>query len=69
MYALMHAVQDSFSAAHVARDDQGRILHLMSWTLIDWPSYLLHGRASFPGRDRTTRSPTAATETSCGATA
>lgn len=48
MYALMHGVQDSFSAAHVARDDQGRILYLMSWTLIDWPSYLLHGRASFP---------------------
>jgi len=48
MYALMHAVQDSFSAAHTARDEQGRILYLLSWTLIDWPSYFAHGRASFP---------------------
>jgi len=48
MYALMHAVQDSFSAAHAARDEQGRILYLLSWTLIDWPSYFAHGRASFP---------------------
>src|SRR6185503_6472828 len=27
---------------------QGRIRHLLSWKLIDWPSYFLHGRASFP---------------------
>src|SRR5262245_28118342 len=36
-YALMHAIQDSFSAAHAARDRQGRIVHLLSWKLIDWP--------------------------------
>jgi hypothetical protein len=48
MYVLMHAIQDSFSAAHVARDDQGRIVHLLSWTLVDWPSYLIHGRGRFP---------------------
>ncbi|HMF41424.1 MAG TPA: hypothetical protein VKQ32_12050 [Polyangia bacterium] len=47
-YALMHAIQDSFSAAHVARDGDGRIVHLLSWTLIDWPSYLAHGTMSFP---------------------
>src|SRR4051812_20235284 len=50
MYVLMHAIQDSFSAAHAARDDQGRIVHLMSWTLIDWPTYLVHGRGAFPSR-------------------
>ncbi|HEY7371240.1 MAG TPA: hypothetical protein VIF57_03610 [Polyangia bacterium] len=47
-YALIHAIQDSFSAAHVARDDQGRIIHLLSWTLIDWPGYLARGTLSFP---------------------
>jgi hypothetical protein len=47
-YALIHAIQDSFSAAHVARDDRGRIIHLLSWTLIDWPTYLAHGKTSFP---------------------
>jgi hypothetical protein len=48
MYALMHAIQDSFSPAHAARDEQGRVVHLRSWTLIDWPSYLAHGRGAFP---------------------
>jgi hypothetical protein len=48
MYALMHAIQDSFSAAHVARAGDGRIVHLLSWTLIDWPSYLARGTRSFP---------------------
>jgi hypothetical protein len=48
MYALMHAVQDSFSAAHAARDEHGRIVNLLSWTLIDWPAYFMRGRASFP---------------------
>jgi hypothetical protein len=47
-YALIHAIEDSFSAAHVARDDQGRIVHLLSWTLIDWPGYLARGTLSFP---------------------
>jgi hypothetical protein len=48
MYALMHAIQDSFSAAHAARDEQGHITHLLSWTLIDWPGYLARGRTAFP---------------------
>ena len=48
MYVLMHALEDSFSAAHVARDPQFRIVHLLSWTLIDWPIYTLHGKVSFP---------------------
>ena len=47
-YALMHAIQDSFSAAHADRDPQLRIVHLLSWKLIDWPSYWRHGRADFP---------------------
>jgi len=49
-YALMHAIQDSFSTAHTARDGEGRIEYLLSWKLIDWPSYFAHGRASFPAR-------------------
>ena len=48
MYALMHAVADGFSAAHVSRQADGRIAHLKSWTLIDWPRYFLRGRFSFP---------------------
>ena len=47
-YALMHAIQDSFSAAHADRDPQLRIAHLLSWKLIDWPGYWRHGRADFP---------------------
>jgi len=47
-YALIHGIQDSFSAAHVARDPHGRIVHLLSWTLIDWPDYLARGTLSFP---------------------
>jgi hypothetical protein len=47
-YALMHAIEDSFSAAHVNRDEQFRIVHLLSWKLIDWPSYFAHGRGRFP---------------------
>jgi hypothetical protein len=47
-YVLMHAIEDSFSAAHVARDERFRIVHLLSWTLIDWPTYAWHGRFSFP---------------------
>ena len=48
MYALIHAVTDSFSAAHAARDERGRIVHLLSWTLIDWPRYLIRGVTDFP---------------------
>ena len=47
-YVLMHAIEDSFSAAHVDRDPHFEMVHLLSWTLIDWPSYLLHGHAHFP---------------------
>ncbi len=47
-YVLMHAIEDSFSAAHVDRDPHFKIVHLLSWTLIDWPTYLLHGKGSFP---------------------
>jgi hypothetical protein len=47
-YVLMHAIEDSFSAAHVDRDPHFNVVHLLSWTLIDWPSYWLHGHASFP---------------------
>jgi hypothetical protein len=43
MYALIHAVEDSFSAAHVARDPTWRIEHLLSWNLLDWPAYLRRG--------------------------
>ena len=47
-YALMHAIEDSFSAAHVARDDRWKIVHLLSWTLIDWPAYFRRGLFAFP---------------------
>jgi hypothetical protein len=47
-YVLMHAVQDSFSAAHVNRTPRFQIVHLLSWTLIDWPAYLWHGLWQFP---------------------
>ena len=47
-YALMHGIEDSFSAAHVVRDDRGRIVHLLSWTLIDWPAYFRRGLFAFP---------------------
>jgi hypothetical protein len=47
-YALMHGIEDSFSAAHVNRDAQLRILHLLSWKLIDWPIYFRHGLGRFP---------------------
>jgi hypothetical protein len=43
-YALIHGVEDSFSAAHVARDEHLKIVHLLSWTLIDWPYLVLHAR-------------------------
>ena len=47
-YALMHAIEDSFSPAHVHRDQSGRVVHLLSWTLIDWPRYLVRGVFRFP---------------------
>ena len=48
MYVLLHAVEDSFSPAHARRDQEGRIVHLMSWKLIDLPVYLWHGQLHFP---------------------
>jgi hypothetical protein len=47
-YVLLHAIADSFSAAHADRDARLRIVHLMSWTLIDWPVYAAHVRWGFP---------------------
>jgi hypothetical protein len=47
-YVLMHAIEDSFSAAHVNRDARFNVVHLLSWTLIDWPAYVVHGHAHFP---------------------
>ena len=47
-YVLIHALQDSFSAAHVNRDPHLQIVHLLSWKLIDWPRYAWHGHLQFP---------------------
>jgi hypothetical protein len=47
-YVLMHAIEDSFSAAHADRDPHFNVVHLLSWTLVDWPGYFLHGHAHFP---------------------
>ena len=54
-YALMHGIEDSFSAAHVARDERWRIVHLLSWTLIDWPAYFRRGLFAFPPDDPSRR--------------
>jgi len=48
IYALIHAIQDSFSAAHAVRDERHRIVHLNSWTLLDWPAYFWRGLHTFP---------------------
>jgi hypothetical protein len=47
-YVLIHALEDSFSAAHVARTPHFEIVHLLSWTLIDWTRYAWHGKWGFP---------------------
>jgi hypothetical protein len=47
-YALMHGIEDSFSAAHTDRDEHGAVVHLLTWKLIDWPRYLLRGHLAFP---------------------
>jgi len=47
-YVLIHALEDSFSAAHVNRTPHFEIVHLLSWTLIDWPVYAWHGKWGFP---------------------
>jgi hypothetical protein len=47
-YALMHGIEDAFSAAHAMRDEHWKIVHLLSWTLIDWPAYFRRGLTSFP---------------------
>jgi hypothetical protein len=46
MYALIHGLEDSFSAAHVHRDQQLHLVHLLSWKLIDWPRYLWTGKSA-----------------------
>jgi hypothetical protein len=48
IYVLMHAIEDSFSEAHAHRSDQGGIVYLLSWKLLDWPRYLVRGRSDFP---------------------
>jgi hypothetical protein len=48
MYAFVHALEDSFSAAHARRDEHERVVHLLSWTLIDWPVYFRRGLGAFP---------------------
>ncbi len=48
LYSLVHGIEDSFSAAHVERDGALKIVHLLSWTLIDWARYVLRGRTGFP---------------------
>jgi hypothetical protein len=48
VYALIHGIEDSFSAAHVARDEHSKIIHLLSWTLIDWPTYFRRSLHAFP---------------------
>jgi hypothetical protein len=48
MYSLVHAIEDSFSAAHAARDADNRIRYLLTWTLLDFPAYFQRGTASFP---------------------
>ena len=47
-YVLIHALEDSFSTAHVNRDPRFQIVHLLSWKLIDWPRYAWHGHLQFP---------------------
>lgn len=47
-YALIHGIEDAFSAAHVARDEHWKIVHLLSWTLVDWPTYFWRGLHAFP---------------------
>ena len=49
-YVFIHALEDSFSAAHADRTPRFEIDHLLSWTLIDWPIYAWHGKWGFPAR-------------------
>ena len=46
LYALMHAVADAFSAAHVERDASYRVLYLKPWRARAWLSYLLPGHGA-----------------------
>lgn len=41
MYALMHAVEDSYSSAHVERDEHWRIQYLKVWDVVSVP-YFIH---------------------------
>lgn len=43
-YTLLHALEDSFSEAHAARDEGGNwdILYLKPWDILAWPHYLTH---------------------------
>jgi hypothetical protein len=46
LYALMHAVTDAFSAAHVERDARDRILYLKPWRARGSLSYLVPGHGA-----------------------
>ena len=50
IYSPMHALEDSFSAAHVERDARLQHRAPLSWTLIDWPRYCSRPRR-FPAPD------------------
>jgi hypothetical protein len=52
MYALMHSVEDSFSAAHTERDALGRIVYLRAWDLLSPLSYLGNSGWSYLGTER-----------------
>lgn len=45
VYALLHSIADSFSAAHAERDQEDRIVFLKPWKLRVWLPYLWHPAA------------------------
>jgi len=48
LYALMHMLEDSFSEAHVARDEKFNIVYIKPWTLRTWARYFF---AAPPGQE------------------
>lgn len=51
MYALIHSVEDSFSDAHVERDDRWRIRYLRPWDLLS-ARYLVGAQSGYFGTQR-----------------
>ncbi|HZK75428.1 MAG TPA: hypothetical protein VFD13_00845 [Candidatus Kapabacteria bacterium] len=45
VYGLMHSIADSYCAAHVMRDSNGRIIYLKVWEPTSYIPYLLHPQA------------------------